>query len=191
MERTPPLQTIAAAIRRERARMGISSAELARRAGIAKSTLSQLEAATGNPSVETLWAIAVVADVPFSTLVDPPPTAVRVIRAGAGPAIRSESSPFTSLLLSAGSAGSRRDLHLITSAPGEPRTAEAHSPGTTEHMLVSQGRWTAGPAGEEVELDPGDYVTFPADRPHSYRALTGPASAALIMEYQSAITKWR
>lgn len=185
MERTPPLSTIATAIRRERARMGISSAELARRAGIAKSTLSQLEAGTGNPSVETLWSIAVVAGVPFSTLVDPPATPVRVIRAGEGAAIRSETSPFASTLLSAGSAGVRRDLHLISSAAGEPRTAEAHSPGTTEHMLVSEGRWTVGPVGEEVELDPGDFITFPADRPHSYRALTGTASAVLVMEYPS------
>ena len=51
-------------------------------------------------------------------------------------------------------------------------------------MVVSEGRWTAGPAGEEVTLDPGDYVTFPADRPHGYRALTPTASAVLIMEYQ-------
>ncbi|HEY0003157.1 MAG TPA: helix-turn-helix transcriptional regulator, partial [Actinoplanes sp.] len=55
----PPLATIAAALRRERERVGVSIAELARRAGIAKSTLSQLEAGTGNPSVETRWALAV------------------------------------------------------------------------------------------------------------------------------------
>lgn len=183
MERTPPLQTIAAAIRRERARMGISSAELARRAGIAKSTLSQLEAGTGNPSVETLWSIAVVAGVPFSTLVDPPATGVRVVRAGQGPAISSERAPFTGTLISACPPGARRDLHVITSEHGDARVAESHSPGTTEHMVVSDGRWAAGPVGEEVELDPGDYVTFPADRPHSYRALTGTASAVLIMEY--------
>ena len=184
MERTPPLQTIATAIRRERARLGISSAELARRAGIAKSTLSQLEAGTGNPSVETLWSIAVVAGVPFSTLVDPPAGGVRVIRAGQGPVIGSETSPFTGTLISACPPGARRDLHVITSEEGEPRAAELHSPGTVEHMIVSEGRWAAGPAGEEVDLDPGDYITFPADRPHTYRALTGPATAVLIMEYQ-------
>ena len=53
----PPLATIAAALRRERERVGISIAELARRAGVAKSTLSQLEAGTGNPSIETLWSL--------------------------------------------------------------------------------------------------------------------------------------
>lgn len=184
MDRTPPLAAIAAAIRRERERLGVSSAELARRAGIAKSTLSQLEAGTGNPSVETLWAIAVVAGVPFSTLVEPPSSPVQVVRAAERPAIRSEDSPFTSALLSACPPGARRDVHVVTSEPGAPRTAHAHSPGTVEHMIVSSGRWNAGPAGEEVDLDPGDYVTFPADRAHGYRALTAGAAAVLIMEYR-------
>ena len=184
MERTPPLAAIAAAVRRERERLGISSAELARRAGIAKSTLSQLEAGTGNPSVETLWAIAVVAEVPFSTLVEPPSSPLRVVRADERPTIRSEASPFTGALLSACPPGARRDVHVITSEPGEPRASDPHSPGTIEHMIVGSGRWNAGPAGEEVDLDPGDYVAFPADRPHRYRALTPGASAVLIMEYR-------
>lgn len=184
MNRTPPLATIAAAIRRERERLGISSSELARRAGIAKSTLSQLEAGTGNPSVETLWAIAVVAEVPFSTLVEPPSSPVRVVRAADRPMIRSEESPYTAALLSPCPPGARRDLHAITAEPGDARTAHAHSPGTVEHVVASAGRWRVGPDGEEVELDPGDYVTFPADRPHAYRALTGGAAAVLIMEYR-------
>lgn len=69
-------------IRRERERTGLSMTELAKRAGIAKSTLSQLESGTGNPSVETLWALGVALDVPFSRLVDPPRPVVKVIRAG-------------------------------------------------------------------------------------------------------------
>lgn len=72
---------IAASIRRERERCGLSMAELARRAGIAKSTLSQLESGAGNPSVETLWALGVALNVPFSRLVDPPRPMVKVIRA--------------------------------------------------------------------------------------------------------------
>jgi DNA-binding XRE family transcriptional regulator len=62
---------IAAALRRERDRAGLSLTELARRAGIAKSTLSQLESGVGNPSVETLWSIGVALGVPFSRLVEP------------------------------------------------------------------------------------------------------------------------
>ena len=50
----------------------LSLTELAKRAGIAKSTLSQLENGTGNPSLETLWALGTALGVPLSRLIDPP-----------------------------------------------------------------------------------------------------------------------
>jgi transcriptional regulator with XRE-family HTH domain len=34
--------------------------------------LSQLEPGTGNLSIETLWALCVALDTPFSRLLDPP-----------------------------------------------------------------------------------------------------------------------
>ena len=183
MDRTAPLPAIAAALRRERERHGLTLTELARRAGIAKSTLSQLEAGTGNPSVETLWALAVVLDVPFSRLVDPPSAPVHVIRAGEGLAITSEQAPFAATLLAACPPGARRDLHLMTAEPGAAREAHAHIPGTTEHVIVTAGRWRAGPVGEEVEIGPGDYARFPGDRPHAYVALEPGTAAVLVMEY--------
>jgi transcriptional regulator with XRE-family HTH domain len=183
MDRTGPLATIAAALRRERERHGISLTELARRAGIAKSTLSQLESGAGNPSVETLWALAVVLDVPFSRLVDPPAEPVQVIRAGEGLAIRSEQAPFAATLLTACPPGARRDLHVMSAEPGAAREAHAHIRGTTEHVIVTAGRWRAGPVGGEVELGPGDYARFPGDQPHAYQALAPGCSAVLVMEY--------
>jgi transcriptional regulator with XRE-family HTH domain len=183
MDRTRPLDTIAVALRRERERLGVSLAELARRAGVAKSTLSQLEAGSGNPSVETLWALAVVLDVPFSRLVDPPAPVVRVVRAGEGLALRSDHSPFTGTLLAACPPGARRDLHVITAEPGPPRAADAHIRGTTEHLLATAGRWRAGPTGAEVELAPGDYACFPGDQPHTYQATEPGTTGVLLMEY--------
>lgn len=183
MERTEPRETIAAALRRERERLGVSLTELARRAGVAKSTLSQLESATGNPSIETLWALAVALDVPFSRLVDPPSAPVQVIRAGQGPTVYSEHAAYTGTLLSTCPPGARRDLHVITAEPGAAREAHAHIRGTTEHLVVLAGRWRVGPAGAEVDLDPGDYVRFSGDRAHTYTALVPGSSAVLVMEY--------
>jgi transcriptional regulator with XRE-family HTH domain len=183
MERTEPRRTIAAALRRERERLGVSLAELARRAGIAKSTLSQLEAGAGNPGIETLWALAVALDVPFSRLVDPPSDPVQVIRAGQAPTLHSEHAAYTSALLSTCPPGTRRDLHVITAEPGAAKEAHAHNRGTTEHLVVMVGRWRVGPLGAEVEVGPGDYVRFPGDRPHGYSALDPGSSAVLVMEY--------
>jgi transcriptional regulator with XRE-family HTH domain len=178
-----PVATIAAALRRERERVGISLAELARRAGIAKSTLSQLEAGSGNPSVETVWALGVALGVPFSRLVEQPAPAVRVIRAGEGHRLRSEHADFTGTLLAAGSPHTRRDVYLIELEPGPSRDAHAHIPGSVEHLVVGAGRLRAGPAADPVELGPGDYLTFAGDLPHRYEALAPGTFAVLVMEH--------
>ncbi len=177
-----PLATIAAALRRERERAGISLAELARRAGLAKSTLSQLEAGNGNPSVETLWSLSVALGVPFSRLVEPPAPSVRVIRAGQGVGVVSEQSDFVSTLLAAGAPHARRDLYVIALEPGAPRHAEAHLPGTTEHLVVAAGRVRTGPEADPVDLGPGDYAAFPGDTRHVYEALEPGTWAILVMD---------
>ncbi|MEV6346036.1 XRE family transcriptional regulator [Actinoplanes sp. NPDC051851] len=180
----PPLAVIAAALRRERERAGITLTELARRAGLAKSTLSQLEAGTGNPSIETLWALGVALGVPFSRLVEPEPSPIRVIRAGEGATrLRADHADFVATLLAAGSPHVRRDLYLMELEPGVAREAEAHIPGSTEHIVVGAGRIRIGPADDPVEVGPGDYVSFPGDIPHRYEALE-PSWAVLIMEHR-------
>ncbi|CAL9476374.1 XRE family transcriptional regulator [Streptomyces sp. Tu 3180] len=178
-----PLDWIAAALRRERTRVGLSLSELAKRAGIAKSTLSQLEAASGNPSMETIWALAVALGVPFSALVEPPAPAVQVIRAGRGPTVRSEQSSYVATLLSASPPGARRDLYAVGLEPGTVRASEPHIPGTVEHIVVSAGRVKAGPDGESVELGPGDYMAYRGDVRHAYEALEPHTEFVLIMQH--------
>ncbi|AGC46936.1 XRE family transcriptional regulator [Myxococcus stipitatus DSM 14675] len=187
VKRTPkplrPLDAIASALRRERERADVSLSELARRANVSKSTLSQLESGTGNPSIETLWALAVALGIPFSRLVDPPIRQVKVIRAGEGAAIRSEQAHFTGIMLSACPPGARRDLYVINLEPGSSRQAQAHIPGSVEHLYVSKGRLRTGPTDTTVELGPGDYATFPGDVPHFYEALAPHTVAVMLMEH--------
>ena len=157
-----PLDVIATSLQAERRRTGLSLAELARRAGIAKSTLSQLESGSGNPSVETLWALSVALDVPFSRLVEPPRPRVQVIRAGEGPSIPSERSDYVATLLASCPPNARRDLYLVSVQPGAARESDPHMPGVVEHVVLGSGRALVGVAGEPVELAPGDYVATPA-----------------------------
>ncbi len=174
---------IAASLRRERARTGLSLTEVARRAGIAKSTLSQLESGTGNPSVETLWALGVALGVPFSRLVDPPRRVIQVIRAGEGPVVHSEQAHYEATMLASCPPGARRDIYRICAQPGPPRASQPHMPGTLEHLVLSTGRVLAGPTDEAVELWPGDYVSYPGDVPHIFDALEPDTTGVIVMEH--------
>jgi transcriptional regulator with XRE-family HTH domain len=181
----PPalISLIAASIRRERDRAGLSLTELARRAGIAKSTLSQLESGVGNPSVETLWALGVALGVPFSRLVDQSRPAVRVIRSGEGPVTYSERANYAATLLASCPPHARRDIYRIQVQPGEPRLSEPHNPGATEHVVLSTGRALVGPVGQPADLGPGDYISYPGDAPHIFKALEPDTAAVMIMEH--------
>ena len=87
---TQPISVIAKSLTRERSRTGLSLAEVARRAGIAKSTLSQLESGNGNPSLETLWALCVALDIPFARVLEPQANHTQGIRRGEGTIVVAE-----------------------------------------------------------------------------------------------------
>ncbi len=178
-----PLEIIAASLRRERRRSGLSLTEVARRAGIAKSTLSQLESGAGNPSLETLWAICVALDAPFSRLLDPPRPHIQVIRADEGPTVAAAEADYQATLLAACPPGARRDVYRIQAEPGHARASEPHMPGVVEHVVIGSGRALVGVAGEPAELRPGDYIRYPGDVPHVFEALEPGTRAVLLSEH--------
>ncbi|WP_246284273.1 XRE family transcriptional regulator [Gordonia asplenii] len=182
--KTTPQQLVAAALKRERGRAGLSITELARRAGIGKSTLSQLESGEGNPSVETLWALSLALGIQFSALVDAPTPTVEVIRLGEGPTIKAgDADDYSSTLMSAARPGTRRDIYVIRAEPGKPRISEPHARGVVEHVIISTGRALVGPTDHAVELSPGDYMSYAGDLEHMFDALEPGTVAVLVSEF--------
>lgn len=173
---------IARTLRREREAVGLSVSELARRAGISKATVSQLEGGSGNPSVETLWALGVALGVPFAVLVDEQSNAPTLIRADDLTGVPSSAAAYSATLLAASPPGARRDIYLIRAEPGDARRSEPHHPGTIEHVILISGQALIGPVDELVRLDPGDYLTYAGDAPHIFEATTPGTSAVLISE---------
>lgn len=174
---------IAATLRRERERRDLSVSELARRAGVAKATVSQLENGGGNPSVETLWALASALDVPFAIFVDEGVDSPTLIRAGeAATAVASSASAYVAVLLSASPPHARRDIYLLRAEPGSPRLSDPHPRGTIEHVVMVSGRGRVGPVDDPFDLSPGDYLSYPGDAPHVFEALAPGTSAVCVSE---------
>jgi transcriptional regulator with XRE-family HTH domain len=174
---------IARTVRELRVRSGRSLADVAAAAGIGKSTLHAIESEDANPGIETLWSLARALEVPFGSLLEPPVPSVRVVRAGEGPRVDSESAAIQARLLATTAHGSRTEIYALSLEPSQGRDAEPHTPGTTEHVLLVSGRVAVGPVEATVELEPGDLVSFPGDVPHRYEALEAGSEAVLIVEY--------
>ena len=160
---------LAANVRRLRAARGLTLRQLADRAGVAKTTLYKIEARRGNPTLDTLVALAAFFGVGLDELAgarDAP--LVDVVRAGSGGVDISGTASRAALLRSMMVGGTLVEVVEAEIHPGLSETAVSHGAGAREHVLVRSGRVIAGPAGDEVELGPGDYATYAADRPHRW-----------------------
>ncbi|WP_181272751.1 helix-turn-helix domain-containing protein [Brevibacterium oceani] len=177
-----PSEQIAAALKRERLRAGLSLSEVARRAGIGKSTMSGLETGSGNPSLETMWALAAALDIPLARLLDPPPHEVALQHVGDMPSLPSTTANYVATLLSPSPTNARRDIYFIQAEPGEPRMSQPHPQGTIEHVILGSGAARIDVLGQSFELGVGDYLTHPGDQPHRFTALKPSTNAVFVVE---------
>lgn len=159
----------------------LTVSELARRSGVSKGTISQLENGVVAPSIETVWALSDALSVPFATLVDEPTGAATVIRQDQSSPVSSATADYSAALLSASPPGARRDVYLVRAGAGALRASQPHQAGTVEHVILVSGRAIAGPADAPVDLEPGDYVSYRGDAPHIFKA-DAAAVAVLISE---------
>lgn len=171
-------------IRRLRVRAGMSLRELATLAQVSTSTLSNIEAGTGNPGVQTLVHISGALGVPFSELVVPHEPDVEVQRADEGVVVQAEGVAFESRLLIAASGRSVTEVYWTSMEPGDTYEAGPHLPGVSETVIVVHGRMRTGPTGAEVELGAGDRASFAADQAHTYTALAKGTQMVLVLSYR-------
>jgi transcriptional regulator with XRE-family HTH domain len=179
----PAAQALARSLKRRRLERAISLSELARRAGVSKATLSSLERGTGNPSVDTVWALAKALNVPFGDLFDGAEEDVIQVHRLEDAQVVTEEDGFRGRRLLSRQGRSGFELYVLELAAGATRNAAAHSPGVTEHVLVLDGQVEAGPDDDAAVLAGGDYLSFAADLPHHYHALVGPARVLLLTDY--------
>ncbi|WP_190823380.1 helix-turn-helix domain-containing protein [Saccharopolyspora pogona] len=183
MAQVEAVRVLAANLRALRAEQALSLSEVARRSGIAKGTLSQLESGVGNPTIQTVFSLPNTLQVPVSTLlterIEPDVVLVR----SAGLEVLSSNAVDLRMLRRLDLTSSVLEVYDQRVRPGEVQHSHGH-PGR-EHVVVTEGKLRVGPADAPYELGPGDYVCFPAQLPHTYETVGGPVTSVLLLEYQS------
>ncbi|MCO1578744.1 helix-turn-helix domain-containing protein [Crossiella sp. SN42] len=174
-------QVLGANLRERREALGISLSELARRSGIAKGTLSQLESGSGNPTIETVFSLSNALDVPVSGLlteaVDPDVVVVR----SADLEVLSGEAVDLRLLRRIEHGGAVVEVYDQRVRPGVVQESAGH-PGF-EHTAVVTGTLRVTVHGRAHEIGPGDYVRFRAGTPHQYAAVDGEVRSVLLLEH--------
>ena len=163
-----------------RQRAHLPALELSRRSGIARNTIAALEAGDGNPTVDTLYALANALGVPLSDLLERPEPGAQVVRAGAGPAVQGAALEAR-LLERIERPGLLGELYAIRFRRGAARHAQPHPLGVEERLHIHSGRVRVGPQDAPLELGPGDFARYSGAVPHVYEALDGEAAGTLLM----------
>jgi transcriptional regulator with XRE-family HTH domain len=158
---------VARNVRRLRRERGYSQSELARRSGLAKQTLSSIEAGEANPTVLTLTAIADALAVPVAHLLTEYGSPILVRRVEEAAWSPSPGGEFRELDQIYGFGYVRTSLIRYVRTGDTPVAYQCHRAGTLHHAYVLSGKVSIGPAGEEITVSRGDFVRFPGDVPHA------------------------
>jgi transcriptional regulator with XRE-family HTH domain len=165
-------------VRRIRRERQLSLGTLARGAGLAKQTLANLESGSGNPTVETLLAVARALGVGVNWLVTEWGSPVLVQRAGDAAWDDLPTGRRRTLDRTFGSG--QVSTTVVELGLGDEHVSPAGSPGTLHHAYVLSGSLLAGPVGETQALQAADFVRFPGDVPHVLRAVDGAAVVHVV-----------
>lgn len=158
---------------RFREQRGLTLAGLSERSGVAKSTLSQLENGEGNPTIETLWAVANALGVPFGQLVNEELSDGGEL-SDKGVIVR---------LIEKSTDDPEIEVYLIELRPGCRKDSAPHPEGVKERITVLSGAMLVGQADRPRMVRAGDTHTFDADVPHVYAATEQGGRAMVVIVY--------
>lgn len=165
MDAIPTSRLVAINVRAAREQRGLTVLQLAQRSGIAKGTITAVESGRANPTIDTLSAIADALALPLTDLIAPAGDTVPVVRRSRPP-----QQPLDQQRVARWSSGASTELWHLRLRAGHGVQRPPHADGTVEIVLVHAGALRCGPAAELTTLNPGDAITFPADRDHGYWA---------------------
>jgi transcriptional regulator with XRE-family HTH domain len=154
-------------IRAARARRSLSVAELASRAGVSKSLISQIERGIAAPSIDTVRRLASVLQVPVFSLFLEEPDDGLVVRRADRRVVRYPGTRATREILSPTLSGGMVML-WVTFPPGEDGREPVRHVGE-EGVVVIRGVLEVHIGDQRVRLETGDSMTFDPDAPHAFR----------------------
>lgn len=160
---------VADSLKRLRKDYGWTLEELAKRSGVSRAMLSQIEARKTNPTIAVLWKISTAFGLHFSALLgEDKGKDVTLIRREGMQVLSSADGGFQSRPLFPRSAERKSEFYELRLKPGARSEGPPHPAGTRENLVVVKGSITIWVSGTAFEVDEGDAIDFAADVPHAY-----------------------
>lgn len=151
-------------IQRWRKEARLSLDELARRSGVSKSILSQIERDRANPTLSTIWRICAALDREPGSLFgtpDAPPAGIDRLPVNATPEIHSEDGLCRLRILGAVDTVETVQWYEFEAEPKGELSSSAHGEGSVEHLTVFEGKLTVEANGARQSAGPGESLRYP------------------------------
>lgn len=145
-----------------------SQQQLAQLAGIPRSTLTNIESGTGNPSLNNLIRISAALGVGVEELLSRPRAECVLIPADQVP-IQKRSGGQVNIYKLLPDKIKGIEMNRMEFDPEAVMGGHPHLIGTKEYLTVIKGEIVVRVAGESFSVKRGDLLAFPGNQPHSYR----------------------
>jgi transcriptional regulator with XRE-family HTH domain len=159
---------LGANLRYVRERRALTQQQLAKLAGVPRSTVAQLETGSSNPTLAVLAQLAGALQLSIEELLSRPHARCQVFPKGSLPITNRGRDGQARLQKLLPDPIPGMEIDRIELRPGARMTGVPHRPGTREYLACESGKLTLVTSGERYELCPGDVAAFQGDQPHSY-----------------------
>jgi len=165
-------------LREQRRRLNLTLDEVARRSGLTKGYISEVERNHASPSVASLLAICDVLTIKIGDLFDSMDSAI--IRADQRKPVNLGGSGIKDFLLSPHN-HSRLQAIWTEMEPGATTGTQPYAlPADEAFVLAVGGRIAIHVNGQSFELGPGDALTYDPRKPHSFCNLSHEQPAQVL-----------
>lgn len=160
---------VGAVVRAERQKQGVSLDEAARRTGVSKAMLGQIERGESSPTLSTVWKISVGLRIPMAVLLSQTKNHeykvqhlqdIEPVQEADGKIRVYNIFPFDPV--------TGMDFLYIHLDPGGYYPSVGHPNAQEEYVVVTEGQLTLTIAGKTHILDAGDSITFSGEEVHAY-----------------------
>jgi len=164
--------TVGANLLRERTARQLSLGELSRRSGVSKQTIGVIESGGGNPTLETVSALAAVLQVSVRSLMSERDEDIVVERWKDAEWQGPTHSAVRHLSRVSGSGYVTTSI-IRLSADSKADSQQGQGRGSVRHVLVLQGEVDVTVAGRTVTLEAQDFMKFGSELPHEFASTDG------------------
>lgn len=163
-----PTSSIGERLKKTRTALDISLDEAAKRTGVSKPMLGQIERGQSIPTITTLWKIATGLKTPLSSFLEEPPSDYTVVDIHGEVPVTESNGKMRAYSMFSYDPIRSMEMFFVEFDSGCRHASEKHNDGVEEYILVLTGQLQLVINDNRITLDQNQAIRFRADIPHEY-----------------------